>query len=160
MNNQLSLRAYFLTLFLAMSLNILLLPPFLKSLTPDWVLLVLIYWALAMPEKTGVFHAWGIGILVDVLTGRLLGQHALAYALISYVCLKFHRRLRQYPAPQQSLFVFFCLLFSQLLVFWIESMQGATKFTLVFWLPTIIGTLVWPLVYSILRYVRIFGHIN
>lgn len=155
-----SLLGYFLTILLAMSLNILLLPSALKNLNPDWVLLVLIYWTLAIPEKIGVFNAWFVGIILDVLTGRLLGQHALAYALISFVCLKLHKRLRQYPLTQQSLFIFVSLLFSRTLVFWIENIQSSTEFTLIFWLPVFMGTLLWPIVFSALRCIRIFGHLG
>lgn len=156
-NKKQSLRGYFVSLILAMSVNIVYLPDFLKNLNPDWVLLILIYWTLAIPEKLGVFNAWVVGILLDVLTGRLLGQHALAYALISYACLKLHKRLRLYPLPQQALFIFFCLLCSQLLVYWIESIQSPTQFELVFWLPALTGTLMWPVMFFVLRIVRTFG---
>jgi len=157
---QQGMQGYFLTVIIAMGLNILPLPLYLKSLNPDWVLLGLIYWTLALPERVGVFNAWVIGLFVDVLTGRLLGMHALAYALISYTCLKFHKRLRQYPVFQQALFVFLCLLFSQMMIFWIESIQGATEFSYEFWLPVLVGTLFWPFVYAALRLIRIFGQIG
>ena len=159
-NKQSGLQAYFVTIILAMSLKILPLPIVLSNINPDWVLLALIYWTLAIPEKLGVFNAWIVGLLVDVLTGRLLGQHALAYALISYACLTLHKRLRQYPIPQQSLFIFCGLLFSQILIFWIENMQGPHEFTITFWLPVFMGTLFWPLVYSVLRYIRQMEHIE
>lgn len=141
-----------------MGLKILPLPDYLSRFNPDWVLLALIYWTLAMPEKIGVFTAWMVGVVVDVLTGRLLGQQALAYAIISYFSLKFHKRLRQYPVIQQSLFVFLCLLFSQMLTFWIENIYSITGFSLTFWLPVLSGTLFWPIVFSILRLVRSFAH--
>lgn len=153
-----SLFSYFITLVLSMCLTILPLPNGLNYLNPDWVLLVLIYWTLIMPEKTGVFSAWGIDVMVDVLTGRLIGQHALIYALISYLCLKFHKRLKQYPVPQQSLCIFFCLLLSQMLMFWMENLQATTEFTAAFWAPAFIGTLFWPLIYFSLAYIRLSGH--
>lgn len=159
-NKQAGLQAYFVTILVAMSFKILPLPVMLSNINPDWVLLALIYWTLAIPEKLGVFNAWIVGLLVDVLTGRFLGQNALAYALISYACLKLHKRLRQYPVPQQSLFIFGGLLLSQVLSFWIESIQGSAKFTIAFWLPVFMGTLFWPLVYSVLRYIRQMGYVG
>ncbi|MEO1898466.1 MAG: rod shape-determining protein MreD [Methylococcales bacterium] len=142
---------------LAMCLKVLPLPDYLSRLNPDWVLLILIYWTLAVPERMGVFNAWCVGIIVDVLTGRLLGQQALVYALVSYTCLKFHKRLRQYPLLQQSLFVFFSLLFAQVLIFWIERIDSTTEFTLIFWLPVLVGTVLWPMIYVVLRFIRILG---
>jgi rod shape-determining protein MreD len=153
-NKPSGLLGYFVTIILAMSLKILPWPVVLSNINPDWVLLALIYWTLAMPEKLGVFNAWIVGLFVDVLTGRLLGLHALAYALISYACLKLHKRLRQFHVLQQSLFIFCSLLFSQILIFWIESIKGQVEFTVAFWLPAFIGTLCWPLVYSVLRDIR------
>lgn len=143
-----------LTIIAAMMLRIMPLPGLLNYLNPDWVLLVLIYWSLALPERYGVFNAWMIGLLSDVLTGRLLGQYALIYSLAGYSCVKFHRRIRNYPLPQQSLFVFFNLLIAQVFVFWIENMRASGYLPLAFWFPVFTGTMAWPLVYGALRVVR------
>jgi rod shape-determining protein MreD len=125
-------------------------------LNPDWVLLALVYWTLILPERVGIFHAWSFGLLTDVLTGRLLGQYALAYSLVIYICLKFHKRLRQFPFFQQGLFIFFCLLLSQLLLFFIKNLQHPAQLHATFWLPVFTGTLIWPLVYGLLRFVSSF----
>ena len=68
----------------AMILRIIPLPKDLALLNPDWVAIVLLYWILAVPERCGVLRAWTIGLVVDALTGRLLGQHALAYGVMVY----------------------------------------------------------------------------
>ncbi len=145
---------------MAMCLNILPLSNDIKALNPDWVLLVLIYWTLAVPERVGVFNAWVLGILVDVLTGRVFGMHGLIYALVNFTCIKFHRQLRHYPVLQQAIFVFVCLLFAQVLVFWIENVQGSMGLTWLFWMPVFTGTICWPFVFAGLRWVRILGHID
>lgn len=138
-----------------MGLNIFAIPISLKDFNPDWVLLILIYWVLAVPERVGVFNAWVIGLFVDVLTGRLLGQHALAYALIVYASLRFHKWLRQCLLPQQSLFIFFCLFFSQAMEFVIETFQGdAPQLALSFWMPAFTGILLTPFIYMALRMSR------
>ncbi|MGZ8185770.1 MAG: rod shape-determining protein MreD [Methylobacter sp.] len=144
-----------MTIALAMCLRIAPLPGFVASLNPDWVLLALIYWTLAVPERVGIFHAWTFGLLTDVLTGRLFGQYALAYSLVIYICLQLHRRLRQFPIVQQGLFIFFCLLLSQLLLFWIKNLQHPSQLQASFWLPVFTGTLCWPLVYTVLRFIRL-----
>ncbi len=144
-----------LSIVLAMCLRIMPLPPELAMLNPDWVLLTLIYWSLALPERVGIFHAWTFGLLTDVLTGRLFGQYALAYALVIYICLKLHKRLRQFPLLQQGLFVFFCLLLSQLLLFFIKNLQHPAQLHASFWWPVFTGTICWPLVYTVLRFVRL-----
>ncbi len=158
-NNQSYLVYYGLTIIIAMGLKILPLPGAANAFNPDWVLLVLIFWSLAIPERIGVLNGWFIGLLIDVLTGRMLGQNALVYSVTCYFSIKFHKRIRQYPTPQQSIFIFVSLLFAQLLIFWIENMQGGNRFHWGFWLQTFIGALCWPVISFLLSFIRIQGRI-
>ena len=107
LNNYTGFFRILLTLILAMCLRIAPLPGVIAVFNPDWVLLTLIYWSLAAPERVGIFHAWTLGLLADVLTGRLLGQYALAYSLVIYICLKLHKRLRQFPVVTAGTVYFF-----------------------------------------------------
>jgi rod shape-determining protein MreD len=151
---------YFIaTIAIAMILRVMSLWPELDPFNPDWIILALIYWSMALPERFGVFTAWTVGILTDVLTGRLLGQYALIYALVVYFSIREHRRLRQFPMLQQCSFVFFCLISSQSIIFGTESMQAGNRFTLEFWYPVFTGTLMWPLVFWALRYIRVVARI-
>ncbi len=156
-NNASVLWPFVITITLAMAARIVPLPANLASFNPDWVLLALIYWSLATPEQTGVFSAWGVGLLVDVLTGRILGLHALVYAITSFFVIRLHKRIRHYPLPQQSLFILFCLLLAYLLIYWIETLQGKTAMTYQFWQPVFTGALFWPVVSTLLRSIRIRG---
>lgn len=154
MNNEYSSVRIFVALLVAMCLRIVPLPESLALFNPDWVLLVLMYWSMAIPERVGISYAWGFGILTDVLMGRLFGQYALAYSLIVYLCLIWHRQLRQFPLPQQSAFVFGCLLISQLLLFWFENLKAPAQLHGSFWLPVLSGTACWSAVYYVMRFVR------
>ena len=160
MNKYVGFGRIILTIALAMGLRVAPLPGALAAFNPDWVLLTLIYWSLAVPERVGIFHAWTFGLLTDVLTGRLLGQYALAYSLVIFICLKLHKRLRQFPLIQQGLFIFFCLLLSQLLLFLIKNFQHPAQLHASFWLPVLTGTACWPLVYTVLRFVRLSRRIK
>lgn len=155
MNNHYGFGRIILTLIVAMCLRVAPVPGFLAIYNPDWVLLTLIYWSMAYPERVGIFHAWSFGLLTDVLTGRMFGQYALAYSLVIYISLLTHKRLRQFPLIQQSLFVFFSLLLSQLLLFFIKNIQYTAQLKPTFWLPVFTGTLCWPLVFTVLRFVRL-----
>lgn len=153
-SKQTSLNGYVFSLVLAMGLNIASFPEWLHIMNPDWLLLMVIYWTLAIPEKIGVFNAWFVGLLVDSLTGRMLGEHALIYALVSYVTLQLHKRLRQYVLPQQALYVLVCLFFARTMTFWIENIEKDLNLTLMYWLPVLTGMLCWPLVCLLLRLIR------
>ncbi len=142
------------SLSVAMILRIVPWPHAWFYFNPDWVLLFLIYWTMAVPERVGVGYAWCAGLFVDVLTARLLGQHALAYAVVAYLSLRWHRQLRLYPVYQQTFSVFLMLLLAQLLVFWTQNTKAASAIGLGYWLPSFSGALVWPAILLALRYVR------
>ena len=155
MNNTIWFCRVTLTILIAMCLRIAPWSHSLELFNPDWVLLALIYWSIALPERIGIFYAWTYGLLTDVLTGQSFGQYALAYSLVIYACLKFHKRLRQYALLQQAAFIFCCLLSSQLLFFFIKNLHHPIQLTTDFWLPIFTGTVCWPLVYTVLRYARL-----
>lgn len=142
------------TLLLAMILRILPLPREVFLLNPDWLLLFLLYWNMAIPERVGVGTAWFAGLIADALTGRMLGQHALAYAVVAYLCVRLHRRLRLYPLYQQALSVLLLQSISQLLVFWTQNAKSANAVGASYWLPSLVGALAWPAVFLALRRIR------
>src|SRR3990167_6643662 len=100
-----------LSLIVALALALLPMPEWTVLLRPAWVLMVLIYWVMVAPEKVNVVTAWLTGIVVDLVNGSILGEHALAFALVAYFVYRLHTQLRMYPMIQQSLavmvFVFF-----------------------------------------------------
>ena len=125
-----------------------------RYVRPDWVGLVLIYWCLALPERVGVSTGWLLGLLLDLLTGALLGQHALALAVIAWVTLNFHQRIRLFPIWQQALTVLVLLILHQLLAIWISRIIGRPAIPWFFWMPSVAGMLIWPLISGFLRGLR------
>jgi rod shape-determining protein MreD len=146
--------AILFTFILALVLTIAPLPEWGRYLRPDWAGLVLIYWCLAVPDRVGVGTGWVLGLAVDLLTGTLLGQHALALALVAYVTLKFHQRVRLFPVWQQALTVMVLLMLHQLLALWISRIIGRPGVPWFFWAPSLLGMLLWPLLYVLLRALR------
>lgn len=139
---------------LAMVLTIIPLPDSLIRLRPDWVGLTLIFWCLALPYRVSVVTGFIVGLLLDVLSGTLLGQHALALCLIAFVCVQMHARIRAYPTWQQMLTVLVLLVLHQLVVLWIDRTIGRPGHSFSYWLPSLISMLLWPLVYRWLNAVR------
>ena len=54
-----------LTIVFAMLLMMLPLPDALRFFRPEWVLITLIYWAMAVPRLVGVGFAWVVGLFMD-----------------------------------------------------------------------------------------------
>jgi len=72
---------------------------------PDFVLLVLIFWALHEPRTIGQGVAFALGLLMDVSDSMLLGQHAFAYVIAAYGVQIFRVRILAFPLPEQTLHV-------------------------------------------------------
>ena len=143
-----------ITMLVALVLVIVPLPDWARFLRPDIVAMVLIYWCMATPEQIGVGIAFATGLLVDTLTGTLLGQHALGLSIIAYLTLSLYQRIRLFPLWQQSLFVLVLLTINQALSLWVNGIIGRPIHTLKYWMPSLIGMLLWPVVFKLLRGVR------
>jgi rod shape-determining protein MreD len=139
---------------LALMLAVMPVPGWAQDFRPQWVTLALIYWCMALPQRVGVGSAWTLGIFTDVLTGTLLGQHALSLSVTAFLAVRLHRRIRIFPLWQQSLSVLVLLLVERLLSLWIIGATGRPTPSLWYWMPTLVSTLLWPWVYIVLRDVR------
>jgi len=146
-----------LSFILAMILRILPLPPDWFALNPDWLALLLIYWTLLAPERVGIVTAWLVGFLADVLTGRLFGQHALAYAVIAYMNLQLRQKLVGLPMLVQCVWVLGLLLLAQLLILWTQRIEMTESMRVIYWLPSLTGALIWPLVLGLMHRL---GHLD
>lgn len=142
------------TLVLALLLTLLPMPVALQDFRPPWVALVLIYWCLALPQRVGIGWAWLSGLLLDVLTGTLLGHHALGLSVMAYLVLQLHQRIRIFPLVQQSFSVLVLLLVDRLLSLWVLGTTGQPTPHLGYWMPALVGALLWSWVYIVLRDVR------
>lgn len=139
------------TFICAFMLAMMPLPEWAVEFRPDWVAMVLIYWALAAPTKIGVTIAWFTGLLLDVSYGTLMGQHAVGMVLIVYVIHLQHQRLRVASLIQQAVLIFFLLLLKQLLTLWVDGMLGRAPDSWLYFMPTITSTILWPWIFLILK---------
>jgi len=135
----------------ALFLTLLPLPDWVQDLRPQWVAMTLIYWALTLPGRVGVFWAWTTGLVMDVAVGSLLGQHALGFAVVAWLAVELHQRIRVFPPVQQALTVWVLLLLERLLALWVSGATGQPTPTLWYWAPTLAGVLLWPWLLSALR---------
>ena len=143
-----------LSFILALALHMLALPEWAEPLRPDWLVLVLVYWCIAIPERVGVIIGWLAGLLLDVTNGALLGQNALTLAIVAYLALRLHQRIRVFPLWQQSVSVMLLVALHLMLTLWIKGIIGQSIETWVYWLSALSSLLAWPLVYLTLRHLR------
>ncbi len=138
------------TLAVAVVLTLVSLPSELAALRPYWVALVLIYWCLETQGLITLGMVFSIGLVLDLLTGSLLGMHALRLVILIYLVAHFRARLRFFSTWQQALSVFALLLNDRIILLWIVSLRGDPLPSFGFWLPPIVGTLLWIPVFLLL----------
>ncbi|MDT8427511.1 MAG: rod shape-determining protein MreD [Pseudomonadales bacterium] len=148
-----------LSFFIAYLLAIVPFPEWALNYRPQWVLIVLIYWIMALPYRVGIGFAWVAGLLLDILEGSLLGMHALAFAVTAYMTLSLHQRLRMFSSVQQSALVLALIGLYMMIVYWIKIITNQTVASgLLFLLGALSSAFLWPWLFVFLRQMRLsFG---
>lgn len=116
------------TLLLALLLNMLLNMGIWgrAAWTPDLLALVLVFWTVHQPLRVSIGAAFVFGLLMDVHQGGLLGQHAMAYTVLSFLATAVHRRLLWFSVPSQAAQVFPLFVVAHALELLLRLMGGGT----------------------------------
>ena len=144
----------FLTILAAVLLSVLPLPAVLLPFKPYWVALVVIYWSLETHERISLGQVFLIGLVLDVLSGSLMGLHALSLVVMVFLVQRFRSRLRFFPPLQQALSVFGLLINDRIILIWITALLGEPLPTWKYWLPPLVGMLLWPWLFLLLDRIR------
>lgn len=137
-----------LSLFLAFLLNLL---PWGHWIgVPDFVALVLVFWSIHQPRKVGIGLAFCMGLLMDVHDATLLGEHALAYTLLSYFAIMIHRRVLWFPSGIQALHVLPLLLLMQVVQLGVRLVISGTFSGWTYFVESLSTALLWPIVSALL----------
>jgi len=146
---------YAFSLIAALLLSLLPLPPLLAPLRPFWLALVLCYWLLEAPDRTGLGHAFLLGLVADLIFGTLLGEHALRLTVVAFIVLRFRARLRFFPLWQQALAVLALLFNDRVVTLMIGGATGQAWPDPSFWLAPVIGATLWPWLFLLLDHLRL-----
>jgi rod shape-determining protein MreD len=144
-----------LSFLVAYLLAIVPFPEWAMHYRPQWVMLVLIYWVMALPYRIGIGSAWLAGIFTDILEGSMLGIHALTFAVLAYITLSLHQRLRLFSSLQQSGIVLALVGLVMTGTYWIKVMTEQTApGGMLFLLGALSSAFVWPWLFLFLRQLR------
>ena len=151
MNNQLNNLIFVWSIMLLTTvLTIMPMPDFLNGITIEWVAMSIIFFSIMNVSLMGIFAAWIIGLLLDLLQGGLLGENALIFSVISYLSYRFRFQIRVYPDWQIMIVILFLLSFGNLISLWIKGFSGRILFVSEDWLSVVCAVLIWPFFMRIL----------
>jgi len=134
-----------ITVILAVLLTVIPLPVNVRNVWPDWISLLVIYWVLVLPSHLGVAFGWMNGLLEDIISFTLLGEHAISKALLGTVVAIGHKKMRLF----NTLLMMFVVLILESLSIGITSLVNMlaldTPVDILLWQPALTTALVWPI---------------
>lgn len=125
------------------------LPLSLAQWRPDFLLLLMVYWVLVQPNWCGIWFAFAIGLIADLLMDSLLGQYALDFVLVAFGVRFMTRHRRILPFAHLTVTMAGALAGHLLIQFCLRKILGQSV-GLYFWLTFLPSMLVWPMVYGAL----------
>ncbi|MDP5293165.1 rod shape-determining protein MreD [Oceanimonas sp. CHS3-5] len=143
-----------LSLALALMLSILPLPDLIAPFRPDWLLITLIYWAIALPHRANVGTAFVAGLLLDLLLGSVLGVRSLALVIPVYLAASQFQRMRNYSVWQQAFVVGGLVMLNKLLIFWTAYLNRDIQADYHYFWSIVSSMVFWPWIFLLLRKCR------
>lgn len=138
------------TVLAGLGLQLLPLPALIAPIRPAFAVLAVVYWSLTAPRAGGIALGFLCGLALDVFRGAVLGQYALATALVAYVTIRQHLLVRNKPLFEQTLFVAAVLLAWEVVAWAIDGWTGQARGGWARWLHVLGGALCWPLILAAL----------
>jgi rod shape-determining protein MreD len=110
---------------------------------PDFVLLVLVFWALHEPRSIGQGLAFAVGLLVDVSDSMLLGQHAFAYVIAVFGAQVLRVRILTFGLGEQTLHVLGITVVSSAVMLLLNILLGADFPGAAYFISPVVTALLW-----------------
>ena len=136
----------FSTILLSIVLSVLPLPGWLQNAWPDWINLVVFYWAIALPTYLGFLFGCSCGILQDIASFSLLGQHALGKALSGMVGAAVSERFKFFNFIERMATIFVLQSVNIAIVSSTNLLAFDTPIQAALWQSALTTSLMWPLV--------------
>ena len=133
------------SLIIAAMMNLIHINIFNADVTPDFILLALIFWFFKNPNTVSISLFWIVGLVTDIFIGDLLGQYALTYASCYFIAQYFINKIMLNNKHQKLFYIFFIFLSAQIIMLMINVMHDLHYPGASYFLQSISAALIWYL---------------
>lgn len=134
----------FFTFLAAWVLMILPIPNEWQKYTPEWLMLVVIYWIFTRSQFVGITIAWCAGLVMDLLYGGVLGQYALSMMTVAFFARFLRYRIRFMPTWERWLMMFILFAVGECILFLVQWTIGHPHRIIYYLIPVLSSLIVWP----------------
>lgn len=139
-----------LSFIIASSLNVYPLSSSMANLRPMVMIMVLIFWLLFQPRHVGIFTAFAVGLIADLLLDTLLGQQAFSAVMVAFFIKLMSIYVKQLNTSIAWLIAGLALIVFQLCLWALQAITQSV-FTMQASLSLLMSILSWPLILLVLR---------
>lgn len=146
--------AFALSCFIAFTLMLVQVPDWLAPFWPDWIPLVIVYWALIAPDRIGPIAGFIIGTMLEVLTAKTLGVISAGLVILAFLVNISYLQFRVTSRWQQVFLVILLVGIFKLINLWLEGLVGDARITAQDWYSLAGNLVVWPFLNIVLDELR------
>lgn len=143
-----------ISLLIALVIYVLPMPLEWRWYRPEWPLLVLFYWGLAIPHRVGILSASMTGFALDMIHGTAVGAMAVGCVVAMLVILLNYQRIRQFDSFLQTITLGLLVSLALLIELWLHNLTGVGSTGLASMTSVPMSMLLWPVIRNVLRAVR------
>jgi rod shape-determining protein MreD len=144
----------FISVFVALVLTVVQLPGWLFYYWPDWIAIVVAYWALVAPKRIGPYVGFIIGTLLEVLFVRKFGVMGFGLATLAFIVNSTSQQLKVLSIWQQMVSMGVFIGFFKLLTGWLSGLVAGFTITTEYWYSLLGTVVIWPFAFILLEELR------
>nr|WP_136251360.1 rod shape-determining protein MreD [Ningiella ruwaisensis] len=144
----------YISIIVGLVLQIIPMPAQADLYRPDWLLLILCYWAMALPNRVSVGVAGVTGVILDLLYGTALGVHSFALAVPIFIVATNYQRMRNQSILQLAITIGILSFIYHLIIYWLQFWLTSIEFRFIYLWPSVTSVLLWPWLFWLLRRFR------
>lgn len=140
-----------ISLFIAIILQIMPVPSYCFLFRPSLIQLLLIYWSIEIPHRVNIGTGFMLGIIIDLMLGSTLGIRALAFSILAYLVVLLCSLLQNMMLWLQTIIVLLLSIITKIIICGLQVLVINISLCPTIFLSSIIDGILWPLLFLLMR---------